>query len=584
MKPTSCLSLLALAALSSACHNDNSTSPPAAPCTTTTPVALGELQGTVVSLSSGAECASFVADGGKYLIVPQFVTAAANPVPVTYEVGAQIGSAAASRVTEATLLRSMGLRPSLPLKESQLQLDRRMRAAEHRFAQMARAGGGPPRVEAEIRAQVVPDSGSQRIFQVLSNALSSGAATYASDTATLKYVGKNILIYQSNDALPPPNGFTDAQIGAFGHTFDIDLYAIDTATFGPPTDIDDNGHIIVLLTPVINASTPRSVCATSGYIAGFFYALDLLQGQPHSNNGEMFYSLVPDPNGQFSCAHTVSDVGAATPSTFIHEFQHMISFGQHVLIHGGNEEDPWLNEGLSHTAEELGSRYYEHKFPPPTGRTDPNQLFPDSAEPFIAGDLSNSYNYLSNTTATGSDSASVSDWGGDGTLVQRGAVWLFLRWLGDQQDSTVYGRLDQTNLTGVPNLQAASGIDFPTLFQSFSLALYTDSLVGVDRGSVPPTDRYYSRNFRQIYARLNAVAPSTFPSPFPLGLKVLSPPTTTAGTMYPGTEDFFVMQVPSSGDSVKIHFSGPSGAALSSDLGAQVSIFRCPSAPSSACQ
>ena len=29
-------------------------------------------------------------------------------------------------------------------------------------------------------------------------------------------------------------------------------------------------------------------------------------------------------------------------------------------------------------AEELGSLYYENKFPPPTGRSNPAQLFPDS--------------------------------------------------------------------------------------------------------------------------------------------------------------------------------------------------------------
>ena len=40
----------------------------------------------------------------------------------------------------------------------------------------------------------------------------------------------------------------------------------------------------------------------------------------------------------------------------IHEFQHMISFNQHVLVRGGNAEETWLNEGLSSFAEELGGR------------------------------------------------------------------------------------------------------------------------------------------------------------------------------------------------------------------------------------
>ncbi len=156
----------------------------------------------------------------------------------------------------------------------------------------------------------------------------------------------------------------------------------------------------------------------------------------------------------------------------------MISFGQHALLRNGNEEDAWLNEGLSHIAEELGSRFYENKFPPPTGRTDPDQAFPDSSQGFISGDLYNSYHFLLNSASTDtSDKASVSNWGnGDGTLVQRGGAWLFLRWLGDQQDSTVYGRLDQTSLTGIPNVEAASGSSFPTLFGEFSMALYTSTV------------------------------------------------------------------------------------------------------------
>src|SRR2546427_8348057 len=45
-------------------------------------------------------------------------------------------------------------------------------------------------------------------------------------------------------------------------------------------------------------------------------------------------------------------------STFIHEFQHMISFGQHYLGRAGAPEVLWLNEGLSHYAEEMGGRKY----------------------------------------------------------------------------------------------------------------------------------------------------------------------------------------------------------------------------------
>jgi hypothetical protein len=342
--------------------------------------------------------------------------------------------------------------------------------------------------------------------------------------------------------------------------------------------------VIVLLSPIINKLTTASDCATQGYVAGFFNAVDLLPAQfPGKSNGaEIFYSLVPDPGATVSCTHTVAAVEQLTPSTFIHEFQHMISFGQHAIIRNGNEEDPWLNEGLSHIAEELGSRYYENRFPPPTGRSDPDQVFPDSAQGFISGDLYNSYHFLLNTASTDStDKASVSNWGnGDGTLVQRGGVWLFLRWLGDQQDSLVYGRLDQTNLTGIPNLEAASGASFPSLFGQFSLALYVDSLPGVPRSSIPTELRFTSRNLRALYGKQHARNPSNFSRTFPIEAFALTPGSARSEAMFPGTMDFFVLNAPSSGSAIGLAFEPTSGS-FNGTLGAQVSVFHCPS--SAAC-
>jgi hypothetical protein len=262
----------------------------------------------------------------------------------------------------------------------------------------------------------------------------------------------------------------------------------------------------------------------------------------------------------------------------------MISFGQHAIMRNGDSEKPWLNEGLSHIAEELGSRFYEHRFPPPTGRSNPSQLFPDSAASFIAGDLFNSYRFLLDPTSLDTnDRASVSDWGdGDGTLSQRGGIWLFLRWLGDQQDSTVYGRLDQTILTGVPNVEAASGTAFTTLFGQYALALYVDSLPGIPRSSIPRQFRYSSRNLRALYFRESQQDPANFPLAFPIEAKPLAIGTSVRASMFPGTMDFYVLSAPASGATTTVTFSPSSGRTFSSLLNAQVSVFRCPSA--AACQ
>ena len=452
-----------------------------------------------------------------------------------------------------------------------------LRKRERAAAAAARSNGSAPGpLASTVHTDGGPVVGSSTTFHVLSN---FNGSTYTLDTAVLKYAGSHVLIDISKNA--PSGGFSDGQIAAFGNTFDADLYTIDVATFGQPTDIDGNGRVIVLLSPIINKLTPSSQCATQGYIAGFFNAVDLLPTQyaGKSNGAEIFYSLVPDPSATLSCTHTLAAVEQLTPSTFIHEFQHMISFGQHAILRNGNEEDAWLNEGLSHIAEELGSRFYEHKFPPPSGRTDPDQAFPDSSQGFISGDLYNSYHFLLNTASTDtSDKASVSNWGnGDGTLVQRGGAWLFLRWLGDQLDSTVYGRLDQTSLTGIPNVEAASGSTFPTLFGEFSMALYVDSLPGVPRSSIPSELRFTSRNLRALYAKQHERNPGSFSQTFPIEALSLTPGSTRSESMNPGTMDFFILTAPSSGAPIGLKFA-PSTGSFSSSLGAQVSVFHCPSA------
>jgi hypothetical protein len=572
--------LVALAACSSDTTSPNVPSP--ATCTGAS-FTLAPLEGRIVA-AADLPCLSVPADGGTYVIVPQFPTATAPMSPVNFSVAA--GATTSARVVTASrhaLPRTP--RPISDLGRAQRDLDRKLRQRERTMAAAARgmgAASGPlaSRARADVAA---PPLGSTKTFHVLSDF--SSTTQYKLDTATLKYAGSHLLVYQSKNAPASPNGFTDAQITAIGNTFDQELYTVDVSTFGSPTDIDGNGRVIVLLSPIINSLTNRNSCQTQGYIAGFFDAVDLLPDtQQNSNGAEIFYALVPDPMAQFSCVHNIATVGEITPATFIHEFQHMISFGQHAIMRDGNEEDAWLNEGLSHIAEELGARFYEHRYPPPTGRTNPSQLFPDSSQGFISGDLDNSYNFLLDPTSTDtSDLASVSNWGdGDGTLVQRGGVWLFLRWLGDQQDSTVYGRLDQTSLTGTPNVENASSTSFATLFGEYALALYVDSLPGIPRASIPSQFRYSSRNLRALYARENQLDPGDFPLAFPIAPTPLAVGSSVQGSMYPGTMDYYLLTAPTSGAATTVSFTPRSGSSFSSTLNAQVTVFKCPSA--AACQ
>jgi hypothetical protein len=460
----------------------------------------------------------------------------------------------------------------------QRRFDAALRTSEQQLAPLAAQAVSGPGVRANVvpSAAVAPPAlGSPRTFKVLAS-LDPNSNKFDDVTATLRFAGSNILIYVDQAAPVAPKGFSDAQLDSLGKLFDQDLYKIDVDAFGQPSDIDLNGRVIVLLTPTVNKLTPASDC-TTGYVAGFFYGLDLIvPAPPNSNNAEIFYSLVPDPDGAFGCAHPVAQVEATTPATFVHEFQHMISWNQHVLVRKGKDEDLWLNEALSHIAEELAARHYEDKYPAPQGRTDPRQIFPDSASPFINGVLFDSYSYLLDPW-----SWSITKFIKGGNVQERGGAWLFLRWLGDQKGNGIYKKLVQTNLTGIANVEAQSGEKFPMLFGDFTVSLYTDSLPGVSRSSVPPRYRFASRNLRMLYNALYNATPNSrdqVPRRFPLVAKEITAPGAQSAGMVPGTADFVRVQMPKGGGSQTLRFTQPGGGTFDAALGAQATVFRCPSA------
>jgi len=289
----------------------------------------------------------------------------------------------------------------------------------------------------------------------------------------------------------------------------------------------------------------------------------------------VFYTVAPDPAGASSCTHTVADIEFTVPATFLHEVQHLINFSQHVIVHNASEpEEGWLDEGLSRVAEELGSRYYEAKFPAPTGRTNPLQLFPDSSQGFIGGVLTNSYAFLLKP-----DTATVTlHTDADDGLAWRGSVWLLTRWLGDLKGEDVYKRLEATALTGTTNIEAAAGESFQGLFADFGIALYTDSIAGVARSSIPQRDRFVTRNLRQMYAALfRAAGPSAdVPRVFPIVPQSIPANQAVSASILPGTMTYYRVDTPAGSGPVQVRFATPAGAALQASLRPQVAIFRLP--------
>ena len=381
-----------------ACSNRDAPTAPAVPsfsnlpCSATGTLSLSSAQAARVDCSNGGTTVTLAGNGASYLVVAQFAADLVPDVFVPYHLSSGVaiaasrsplpsGVAASLRVFSGASASQAGTLPPMRPRAKQLTFERTLRA---RARQKVASGAWRPAASLS-RASVArsvsaiapapPTVGSTRAFRVLANGDGTAFSTVG---ARLSYAGASVLLYI--DTLAPTNGFTSTQLQAFGQLFDQTLYPIDTAAFGPPSDIDQNGRVIMLMSPAVNALTSTADCVTQGYVAGFFEEEDLGgdANDGNSNHGEIFYSIVPDPNGTTSCAHTAGDVGASVPATFMHELQHLISFSQHAVVHGGAPEYGWLDEGMSIVAEELGSLYYEQKCPGTACRTDPAQLFPDS--------------------------------------------------------------------------------------------------------------------------------------------------------------------------------------------------------------
>ena len=517
------------------------------------PIALRPYESVVIGAVELASCASLATEANaEFIVIPQFASQAATPVQTMVRVAAGTATTAAALFGTSAAGRAIRESPS----SAQDVLDAALRDMEWRLAPMARA---EPVSHAPMHAQSLE---TLRLFHVIVS-LAGDSTTHA--TGRLRFTGAHVAIYVDTVT---PAAFSDAELDRMGRLYDTDLYRVVTTAFGPEPDIDHNGRVLIFLTPRVNALVAAGDCGLRGFVTGFFHGRDLLTTVPHSNAGELYYGMVPDSTARFSCAHTSADVQILMQGTFVHEFQHLVSFFQHVLARGGNPEETWVNEGLSHIAEELASRLFEARYPAPLGRSTATQLFPDSASPFIKPQMLNAYVYLNSSSGH-----SVTTFGGSGSLEERGAVWLFLRWLGDQKGEAIYRRLVQTSLTGMANVEAKAGEPFARLFGDFATAIWADSIPGVPRSAVAPRYRFASRNLRQLMAREATI--SEWPDPFPFTPLRIWNTGSAEGPLMPGSMVYLRMgpfgAVPGH---ATLSFRRTDGVAFAGTEGAQVSVLR----------
>lgn len=297
--------------------------------------------------------------------------------------------------------------------------------------------------------------GDERQFKVLNSF--SHDSSHEIVTATLRYQTPYFNFYVDNrDA----DSLSDDDIQELAENF-ADLVLLERDIFGQESDVNGDGRFDILATHVVN-----SLAGKGGIVTGFFYAMNLFESKkyPASNEREILYTLVPDPNGDYGRPVSRSfAVRNILSGVLPHEFQHMINFNQHYFINGGAPEKAFLNEGLAHLAEDLVALDTDDVMSG-YGLENPSR---------VASYLSNIGNICFTCGAS---------------LSQRGGSYLFMKYLYEQAEQgnvpaasdgpDLIARLLDTSERGIRNIVSAAfggGADmslFKTLLGRFSLAVY----------------------------------------------------------------------------------------------------------------
>ena len=508
-------------------------------------IALGEV---VTDVAASGFCVRAGAAEEEYVLIPYFGTTVTSSSLQLQVQGSGLGTAAPSSARLAANIATAGA--DLPARfHHEL---RRIEARElPRFAPAARARYATSHtvVPAPSLATVPANAAVGDLVSLNVNA-DEYCANPRLRTGRVAAVSAHAFVVA--DTSNPPDGFTDLDYRDFAVTFDTLINSVDVDAFGAPSDVDANNRVVIFFTRGVNELTPRG---SSSFILGFYFSRDLLpktgtDACAGSNAAEMFYLLVPDPGGVVSDARSKGLVRSVTNGTVAHEYQHLINASRRLYVNHTTDlnEETWLNEGLSHVAEELVF-YRSARLTP--GRNLGAELLtsgaPGDAHQEYQSNNLRRYAFYLRSTATQSPIGAI----GDDDLETRGAAWSFLRYTADRValgDAAFWYRLVNGSTIGIANLSSAIGGDLTPLLRDWAVSVYLDD-------AVPLLDQRFAQqswNFRSLFPAFGVAFPLLDPSVE----RRLSDGVTNSMSMRGGGAAFLRFVVPAQKEALLLATSG----------------------------
>ncbi|HEU5175687.1 MAG TPA: hypothetical protein VFT96_13110 [Gemmatimonadaceae bacterium] len=508
-----------------ACSGDRPTGPAIDPPPVVAGCAAASLGvGESIMLAQGQNCIDLRTPGSSYMLgVINTGRASGSVAPfelVGRLAGAVSGSVAPAPATNAVTIAAepwVTARAAAPATVADEAKLRRLRTHERVLdvtRNLQRA------IRNRTQASATPLSGGPSFNDVA--AAPASALNTVGDTATLRipdinatnacnsyFDVKTRVVYATahailvEDVKAPLAGRMDSVFRSIGDEFEQTMWPVLTTYFGDPlrmdARLDANGKLIMLFSPTVNDKFND--------IAGFVIGCDFFtraQGVPSSNEGEVFYAMVPTSETVGTGNETIRGWRRTMRSTIIHEAKHITSYAARIATNAEPEES-WLEEGTARHSEEIYARSVNGATwkgnatyaalacevrPLEAGCTDrPYVMFKH---------YDGLYDYLG---ANGGKSPLGKVGTDDYTFYS--SAWSLVRWAADlaASEPAFFLALTGGPRTGISNLESAAARPWAEMVGDWTMALALDDYTGL---ATARPQRVASWNMRDVFRGMNA--------------------------------------------------------------------------------